>query len=523
MLVYLFDGISDSLTQSESAFDSNIVRGSETDSNGEYSFTQLRNGSYTVKAKKNGIFTVASPVVVNGGNPAPVLLEPTIAALPSTLYAPWNTSLQMINVVELSNNGNSDISVNFTMRDFQGNPVKSAGLVVPSNSKYDLIISSLVEQNQYGTVQFTTSGPNTESFRCDMVNYRPARVGSGKMFEYVFSIPCQVANYGATSSLTNRLFPGDGTGLRRISNWLTLANLSGDPHVFTVRSYAANGDLLNVSYISLDALARFDANMAAFADVTLFTVSPDDATIPYMSLLGRYDDGDSNSRVMAFSSYAQEGTSGTRCVPVANVGSAESYTEMGNPGESTNTVFETLYNADGTLAESTTLSLPPHGVRHTSFARHLPIGTSGTLCLRTDAPDSLVFNELTYYFVGRRVLETGFLTPPNELTGVATMFGAKNYFFNSFNWLRLMNLSDSTSNVEVTTDPNEANEVVSSYTIAAHARLDVPLHSLPFKVIVNDYGRFQTNSSQIAATVVRVIPNGTSVSATSAILTTSVR
>ncbi len=346
---------------------------------------------------------------------------------------------------------------------------------------------------------------------------------SKRSFDFAFSVPCQVPNYGSAFVLSNRLFPGETENARTVSNWLTISNLSGDSHLYNVKAYSEEGQLLDTDLIAIGAQTRFDVDMSRFADVSLISVIPDDETKPYMALLNRYDNGEGNQRVLAFSSYAQDGDSDTRCVPVSNNSSTESYTEIGNGSASAINVTETLYNADGTVVETKGVKIPAHGVRHIDFASRLASGTSGSLCLSANVPQAIIYNQTSYYYSPDRQVVTGFLTTPNKVSGATTIFGAKNYFFNAFNWLRLMNLSDSTVSIDVSTDPNESTQVDSNYTLAPHQRLDIALHDSPFRRMLNTYGRFLING-RVAADLVRVIPNGASANAgNSAMFVTSVR
>ncbi len=443
-------------------------------------------------------------MTVGNSNPAPVMLEPEVASLPSTVYAPWNTFFGMVNVAELSNNNSTALSVAFVMRDGSGQALSTGQVSLPAQSKFDLLLSDLVSRDLYGTVQFTVTGTNSEAFRCDITNYRFASTTGGRAFDYAFSIPCEAPKYGISAVLTNRFFPGDAT--RRVSNWLTLSNLASSTHEFTVRTYSQSGELANTQAVSLPALSRLDLDASQFADITLATVTPDDGSAPYLAVLNRYDDGVNNTRVLAFGSNAQTGDSDTRCVPISNLIGSANYTEMGNVLGGATTVSAIIYGANGAMVDTGTISLPAHGVQHVDFAGQLPIGTAGSLCLSAELAQALIFNQATYYFTSGGALSTGFLTTPNKLSGVSSIFGAKNFFFGTYNWLRLMNTTNSSQVVDITADPGDSGELMSSYTLGAHQRLDIALHDSPFGKVVGTYGRFRVQGL-VAADAVRVIPN----------------
>ncbi|MFN8392846.1 MAG: hypothetical protein U0136_21315 [Bdellovibrionota bacterium] len=498
MQIILFSG---------SIYSTDVVTSTHTGANGGFAFPSVQNGDYTVKSKWNGVYTAVRSLRVQGSNPAPILLQPATAALPSTVHAGWNTSLGMINVAELSNNSASDLLVSYVIRDRLGSTLKTGQLnLAAQNRKFDLIVSDFVPVNAYGTVEFDVTGAAADLFRCDVANYRPAQSGSSREFDFAFSVPCQAPTVGESAVLTNRVFPGDVSFLRMVSNWLTLANLSNEDHSYTVRSYSETGELVGTDAVDLGGYERRDIDLAQYSNFTLASIESDDVRAPYLAVLNRYDNGLSNSRVLAFGSPAQDGDSETRCVPISNLINTSSYTEMGNFADGPTTVSAVLYTAAGSIADTGTISIPSYGVKHIEFAGQLPVGSAGSLCLSANVSRALIFNQATYYFSAQHELTTAFLTTPNRNIGVSSVFGAKNFFFNTFNWLRLLNLSDDASSVEVTSDPDEAGEVISNYLLAPHQRIDIALHDSPFSRVLDTYGRFRVNGV-VAADLVRVIPN----------------
>lgn len=481
----------------------------------------LFDGEYDIQTETNGVYTSILTVSAVGSDPAPLTIEPESNFLPPSVDAPWNT-FGMINVAELSNNNDNDIVVTVSMRDSHGATITSSPLALRAHSKFDYIISDLVPADAYGTVHFSVAGSSTDAFRCDIAHYRLAQRSSKKALDFAFSIPCQIPNYGASAVLTNKNFPGRSSVPRSVSNWLTLTNLDDNTRTFTTRSYSEDGLLLETLPITLTSLARLDVEMSRLANISLVTITPDVDSSPYMAVLNRYDTGSSQSRSLAFGSHAQYGDSDARCVPISNLTSNDSYTEMANVADSATVVAATIYSSDGSVVDSGAIALPAHGVRHVSFAAQLPVDSAGSLCLDADFPESLVFNHATYLYGPDRELTTAFLTTPSKTSGVTSIFGAKNFFLNTFNWVRLMNLSDSTASVEIDSDPGESGEVIAGFFLSPHERRDIALHDSPFTRVLNTYGRFKVNGL-VSADTVRVVPNTNNPATTNSVFTTAVR
>ena len=336
-----------------------VIATTYTNNNGEFTFLYLPDGEYQIRTEENGLYTSVQNVTAIGSDPAPLTIEPLAASLPSTVDAPWNTALGMLNVAELSNNNDSEIIVTVTLRNAVGQTITSTPVALRPQSKFDYIISDLVPANTYGTVQFAVAGTSTDGFRCDIAHYRLAQGSSRRAVDFAFSIPCQVPAHGNTAVLTNKNFPGRSTTSRSVSNWLTLANLSDASRTYSVRSYSEDGLLLETKPIALNALTRFDLETSLLANITLVTVTPDIDSAPYLAVLSRSDSGDSSARSLAFGSHAQYGDSETRCVPISNLIGNESYTEMANVADAALVVSAVIYAADGSVVRP----LDEEGVR----------------------------------------------------------------------------------------------------------------------------------------------------------------
>lgn len=504
------------------ATDDNIVATTFTDSEGNFVFQYMQDGEYEIRTEENGVYTSSNLVDATGSDPAPVSVEPEAASLPSRVDAPWNTSLGMINVAELSNNNDNDILVTVTLRSAAGQTISSFPVGIAAQSKYDFILSDVLPKNTYGTVQFSIAGASSSAFRCDIANYRLNQANSGRQVDFAFSIPCQVPKIGNSAVLTNRNYPGRSASSRSVNNWLMLANLASDSQTFTVRSFTEDGVLAATQPVTLSALQRFDLELSRVANITLATVTPDIGSIPYMAILNRYDNGGGASPTLAFGSHAQYGDSDNRCVPISNIVGNLNYTETANVAEVPTDVFVQIYAADGSPIDTGAFALPARGVRHFNFAAQLPVGTAGSVCLSADFPESLIFTNETYYLDGNGELATAFLTTPSKASGVTSIFGAKNFFFSSYNWLRLLNLSDSATTVEFHSDPGDSSEIIASYLLAPHERRDIGLHESPFTRVLDTYGRFRVNGL-VSGDLLRVIPNKTNPAATDSVISTSVR
>jgi len=134
------------------------TRQAVSNSLGEYNISNVPSDSYTLTATKAG----HAISLTSGTNPLDVSLSSladvdftAVPALTSPVYSFWNGFLDMINILELVNNGSEYLSVAVSFYDSSGSiNGDRRNINIAPGSQFDLILNSLegFTVSAYGTV-----------------------------------------------------------------------------------------------------------------------------------------------------------------------------------------------------------------------------------------------------------------------------------------------------------------------------------------------------------------------------------
>lgn len=483
---------------------------------GSFSLADVANGHYQLRVEINGVVVAEEQVQVDGGDLTLALSTSDQAQTGRVITAFWNGYLEMTNILELTNKSTETLEVAVVLLDSEGESAEGAveRFTVGAFEERDFVLNELgsFSADSYGLLQITLSHNNAEG---RVSYYRPA--ADAGSWDYSYSLPLSEPLYGQTFAISNTYSPESSQPDATVTNWLSLANLSGDPQNFTVNYYDIIGELVQTQTVSVPPMARrdIDGGHEAFGPSTagLISIQPEAANAPYLAVLSRYGRitiEDADYYDFAFAAPAQAGNGARQILPVNAAANILNYLELANVSSEELGVMLDYFDAAGQNVQSSYIILFPYGQQH--IAAPVPVDNpfSGTVQLHPERAGSLVAGSAAYYYsaVGEYLESAEYSTV--LAPAVARRVSSYNLYLNMANWLRVFNASSSTFTVNLTLDPGLSSERTFPLTVPARGRLDFGLHEQArFGLTSGTYGMFRLDTPQPQDSLfqlLRVIP-----------------
>ena len=377
-------------------------------------------------------------------------------ALPANgiVYTLWNGFLDMTNVLEIINRGDTANSVTVEFFDINGELKHTETRFLNANEQNDIVLNqiSAFEQDSYGVVKLTYTGEidgRVTYYRGDITFTN---------FEFAYAIPFTNPLQGRSAVSFNTfqpsLAPEDANKL--VANWLSVLNLSPSTQSYVVSKYDINGALLSENSISVPSFARVDVEAGHVNPgpntVGLMIIQPANNTHEYIGHLTRFG-YDSPLPIpelgftFATTLVAKCPDQGERYAIVTSRFSWQGWLELVNTGGNFNSYSFKVYSNVSELILDTTITLPPYSQVHTDITdlfsfkpveigivKIEPIHPSGQFVAQV----ATYFREFTLGQLGE--LKTMFITQARQAS-LGTIKSSYNLFLEIINDYYVANLS----------------------------------------------------------------------------------
>jgi hypothetical protein len=488
-----------------------IVREVRTNQQGLYVFSDVDAGTYSVSAIRDGVVVSRDEVGVSSGAPEPVADLPVFeqSRMSQTLYSFWNGFLEMVNILELSNKGDTRLTIEFSLLSANGEGGASTiRLVLEPKSKLDFNLNAHpgFELNAYGLVKLEASH---DLFDGGVASYR---ISSDRRqpIDFSFRLPLSQSVVGASYLFANSYDPASvgGDDLALVQNWLSIASLASEQSSFEVRVYAADGSILETRKVVIPPLGRVDLacghqfSQSGFAG--LVEIVPANENTKYLAALFRYALDPEEHYSFAAPLYAQQGSVDSTVFPLTRYAHSRTFIEVGNINDSRSTFELSWYDSKGFLVDSMEFSLPSKGLTHLSVSELVGSLRAGTIVLSSLSANLVSAISSSYVAqADSRNISAVELKPPLPRSGSQST-ASYNTYLNQAVWLRLFNLGDQRASSRLTIG---GSGIERTLRVPAHGRLDLALHELGLSA--DTYGTISVESLDdmpMVGEVVRVVP-----------------
>ena len=430
----------------------NPNRTATTNGNGQFAFVDVPRGSYRVTASRdNFTFEPESRSITVDAEVTGVDFVAT-PQLGSTIYGMWNGFLDMTNILEVVNTGQTAMGVKATLFQLDNTNnvsgfVSAQNFSVQANSQTDIIVNDFegFQKDSYGIVKIDVTSENWDG---RLFKYRESKEG------YDFAIPQQFRNpiMGTSYVSFNTYRPSENDidqQLGEIANWLTIANVDpNNAHRFLIIHRAHLGEEISRRTITVPPFGRLDVDgghVTAGPDrVGLIEIIPEDTDAPYLAHLSRYalpvpELGD-DSFQFAITEAAMDGNDRDRFLAVSNLNNSSNWVEAINVSDRVINVDLELFDQNGISVEVGSFRLAPYAQLHFDAGNTLAPNATGLVRLKTSGK---ILAKSLFYFrdvESRRVL-AAYNAPAREAFGMQYV-GSYNLFLDQMNWLRIANVTD---------------------------------------------------------------------------------
>lgn len=362
--------------------------------------------------------------------------------LESPVYSLWNSFLSMVNILELINNGTTDMTVTVSLFKIDGQLGSSVDVNLAPRQQFDVILNDMkgFEVNSYGLVKIEYDG------LLDGRVFFYRRSEGLDAYDFAFGVPLSRPSYGRTAVGFNTFQPSldplEAQSL--VANWLTAVNLSPQTKGFTIEKYNQLGELLSSSRVEIPGFGRVDVDGGHVnpgpLNVGFNEIIPDDPDSPYIGQLMRYGNNASGGYNFAFPLAAKAGTGRTIHVPISRDYDAQNWLEVVNTkGEAVTATVE-CRAADGTILRTwPDLDLAQRFQKHLNVSELLGMDESGVCTITPSARNSIIAQSM-YYFrdssSGSMLAMYG--SQARESLGIG-LYGSYNLFLGMNSTLRVMN------------------------------------------------------------------------------------
>ena len=414
--------------------------------------------------------------------------EHGVLTLPAT--GAYNGFNGHMNVVECTNFGTGNITIDLTMIRHNGAVVGSARRLIEPNGTTHIILNDIRDgsgvgiTNDIGVYRLSEVSDLGGKLSCLTAFYR-LRAGSASP-EYAFAVPVRAPLTGSSFGLYNSFDPSGVTGVPT-QNWLTVYNPNQSASFnATVNIFAQDGNLARQIPVGLAPGQRMDFALAHESGqlVGLYEIVPNNAT-PYESYLARYHTTDNVNFNFAFSQLTSKGSC-NETVSASTMGNAINWLEVGNPNLRSVSMTLVVRNRQGNVTHQEQRSVPPRSQTNFYVNPHIdPPGTGnvGSVEVSCDSSTPLLIQSAFY----GRPATTSFtvswayvsqaLGSPAALPG-ERLAGSVNTNLGAANWGKLSSGANaSTSTVVSTFDLTGKVVGASNQGIASLGTLDYGVHS----------------------------------------------
>lgn len=397
-------------------------------------------------------------------------------------YTLWNSFLNMINILELTNSTANPIPVKISFFSILGELAHERTIVVPATNQFDVIINDFpgFVKDSYGVVklEFTGNLDGRMSF------YRPTTGLTS--YDYAYSIPLADANFGTTAVSFNTFQPSQKASELNnlVANWLSIVNLDSATQKYSVFTYDMSGKLILRRELEIPSFGRADVDgghdLAGPNVVGYHKVIPYNVTAEYIAQITRFGGNAAagfapSAYKFAFPLSAKLGASDPIYVPISNKFGESNWIEVVNILDQTVQAAVNYYSIDGRLLESADAYIPANAQIHFNASVQLASGDTGYAVVVPSTPYSIVAQSMGYLKEQGTGSVTSVYGSQARRAVPCVQSGAYNLYLNMQNWLLVANTTNDTIKAVVKfTGPNLASQ--KSLTLAPRASVYLPIH-----------------------------------------------
>lgn len=466
-------------------------------SNGRYVFSDLPAGNYSVSAFSFGYQFDLKNVSYNGSNLERVNLSARKSSAKSVLSKPtytlWNGFLDMDNILELINIGDSLMTVNVELYSIEGNLETSQYVYIPAQGQFDLILNDLpgFKKNSYGIIKINFDGEldgRLFYYKRDIAE-----------FEFAFAMPLSSPSKGRKYVSFNTYNPtfNSGEAANLVYNWLSIVNLSNSPKSYIVKKYGHAGNLLATNTYLVPAFGRTDLESGHINpgpnNVGQNEIIPLDENAPYLALLTRYGDALPPGSVGANFSFAtavesKSPSSAETVLSISRREGGDNWVEIINTLDQNVNTSVWFFNSNGSNVGFEEFVLSPYAQKHIWVPTYLSKDDFGFAVVVPGVSNSIIAQSMNYFRGESSGSILGVYTSQGRALGRSLVFGSYNLYLGMKNYLRISNPWPENTNVLLKISPNEA---VFTMPISAFGTIEVPLHNTGiFGTNINSYKPF---------------------------------
>jgi hypothetical protein len=437
-----------------------------TDNKGAYLLENISSGTHNVTASLDGYhFSPEGGIDTEVSNKDVSNID--FSAKPkisNPAYAMWNGFLGMVNVLEMMNLGDEEMTVALTVYSIGGSDSTiTKTWSIASMTQRDIIINDLegFEADTYGMVKVKCSH---DKFDGRVSLYYPDTSGArDAQYGFAYSEALRNANLGKSAAMYNSYHPGNNIfdTKNTVYNWLTIANLDTEnTHYFTISRYEMAGNLVTKTRVGVPPRGRRDIDGGHVApgpnNVGTNIIVPDDNTAPYLANMVRYAEGSNFDNFdYAFTLPATNGFSRTIYAPISNSDHAENYIEVANILDEEIEVKLRFLDDEGFLIVEITNTFGPLAQKHFPILGLLDEGVSGYVAITPNKAASVISQSVFYHRdYTNRSIQTAYASPAREPFG-AKIYTTYNLYLGMTNLMRIMNISEADATVSYTLGDGE--------------------------------------------------------------------
>ncbi len=449
------------------------------------------------------------------------------AKLLSPAYLPWNSYLDMINILEVTNLGTTREELTLRIGHEQITFSLAAG------EQRDIILNgfSFFQPDQYGMVQLDFSG----DIRAQTVFYRThaSSVNRNVFGDYEFAFPIPATNpLRGVSHLPFNTFspsrnPVEMSGL--VAQWITLINLDFSDSIdfiapkkgFLVSTYAEDGRLLARNTYFLQPGERLDVDgghgIAGSNKVGFHEIEALDPHARYLAYITRYGSSGGGERftfAVPVTGSLRQGMK--RELYVADNNMTENWLEFTNVSDRkiSATIEFDITSGATSYPIPLTFDLQPRQTYHLPVKNFMSNRAASVSVYPHQASDGLLVQSMFYtrdFASGS--LQSVYVAVPSKAVSpiVRTSY---NLFLGMYNWLRIANSSDTASLYTVRIYPLSGRDAgplfEGYYQLEPRHLIELPLHETQtYGTSINTYGLIEVqsqNTGKPSVELVRIKP-----------------
>lgn len=434
-------------------------------------------------------------------------------------YVLWDTSSDMIDVLELSNKNYSSAGVDLSVFGESGRLLKREHIIIPSNAQKDVVVNDLpgVVKNSRGTLKITTK----KSFSSSGVDGRLSVYKTSKAnTDLVFVMPVEQAKRSVGLVGYNTFNPSK----RRqdvkdsVSNWLSIANLSKEKAKFEIQRYDEAGRKINSEVIKIASMGRVEIQGSHVSPDQSHTgvikVMPVDntpkVTTQYTAQLTRYTTNKAGLLKSVMPVSVEEGNSLPLFVGVSSEDAVSDSIEVINASVKPADTVISCYDAAGTEMFGDSVTIPSYGKKSLEIAPFFKKPGFGNCEVNSNSGAPLIANSLIYAKSSNKgVTSAARLRGRSPIARLVS--GSYNLYLDTRNEVRLSNPTDKklVARLSVFEANGKKGRLVGNKSISiaprASVSVDIAKNSKAIKVTPNTYGvlRISSKSGVVYGHVVR--------------------